>query len=443
MRKKIALAMALAISVTVVQPCVSTEAATKLKVSNTKIVLKEGQKKTITANRSVKWKISNRKIVSVKRLSTKKASIIAKKAGKCNVVAVAGKIKTSIKVTVTAKKDVTTKTQNEETSKQTQSAPVVTKGPEVTATPVLETSQPTQSASVVTTKPEVTATPVEETSKPTQSVPAVTTGSEITATPEVETSKPTQSAPAVTTEPEVTATPEAETSKPTQSAPAVTTEPAVTVTPGVVTGASVTMSSVMLTVDAEGMAQLSFVVNNNTKNEICYNYANLEVLRADGTWAGTNGYYPTKGNLKAGETATHSIALGKMDGTLCYTIKVVEGNTGKEYLVSFVATVQKEQAVVLEKVKAEGNQLTYKITNNCAQKISYQYSSYAVQSANGDWALANLYVPDLGTLEVGESKEVTVSVMTDANFRYGIKVIKEDGQIEYSYLLVENNVTIC
>ena len=128
-----------------------------------------------------------------------------------------------------------------------------------------------------------------------------------------------------------------------------------------------------------------------------------------------------------------------MDGTLCYTIKVVEGNTGKEYLVSFVATVQKEQAVVLEKVKAEGNQLTYKITNNCAQKISYQYSSYAVQSANGDWALANLYVPDVGTLEVGESKEVTVSVMTDANFRYGIKVIKEDGQIEYSYLLVENN----
>ena len=77
-----------------------TQAATKLKVSVSKCVLKVGQTKTISANKKVTWKSSDKKVVAVKKVNGKKAKITAKKKGACKVIASIGKKKAVIKVIV-------------------------------------------------------------------------------------------------------------------------------------------------------------------------------------------------------------------------------------------------------------------------------------------------------------------------------------------------------
>lgn len=402
-KKLLASALLATTTMFMLQPMDSNiEAATKLKLSSTKLTMTIGTSKCVSASQKVSWKTSNKKIATVKKLTGKKAKITAKKAGTCKIIVTAGSKNAVIQVKVKAQENKTTPTPNVTTAVSPTATPFVTPQPPTVATqvPVATTETP-----VLTTE-----------------LPLATTEQPVAAT----------NVPQLTTElPTATKTP-------ANDIPHSTTQAAIqTATPNVVTNACVTMSSVIATSNAEGMTQLSFVVNNNTNSDISYNFASLELLNADGSWTINNGYYPTQGLLAASEQESQSVELGKLDGTIRYTLKVIEKNTGKEALIAFVTTIKKEQGVVLQKLMADDNQLTYRITNNYAQTISYQYNNYSIYDEDGNWSFANLYVPDSGSLEAGDSKEVTVSVLTNKRFRYGIKVEKADGQIEYVYLIVE------
>lgn len=402
-KKLLASALLATTTMFMLQPMDSNiEAATKLKLSSTKLTMTIGTSKCVSASQKVSWKTSNKKIATVKKLTGKKAKIKAKKAGTCKIIVTAGNKNAVIRVKVKAQENKTTPTPNVTTAVSPTATPFVTPQPSTVATqvPVATTETP-----VLTTE-----------------LPLATTEQPVAATnvPQLITELPTA------------------TKTPANDIPHSTTQAAIqTATPNVVTNACVTMSSVIATSNAEGMTQLSFVVNNNTNSDISYNFASLELLNADGSWTINNGYYPTQGLLPASEQESQSVELGKLEGTIRYTLKVIEKNTGKEALIAFVTTIKKEQGVVLQKLMADDNQLTYRITNNYAQTISYQYNSYSIYDEDGNWSFANLYVPDSGSLEAGDSKEVTVSVLTNKRFRYGIKVEKADGQIEYVYLIVE------
>lgn len=104
MKKKKAIASLVVASVvattlTTTQPTI-TQAATNLKVSVSKCTLQVGKTKTLSANKKVTWKSSDKSVVTVKKVNGKKAKITAKKKGTCNVTAMAGKKKAVIKVTV-------------------------------------------------------------------------------------------------------------------------------------------------------------------------------------------------------------------------------------------------------------------------------------------------------------------------------------------------------
>lgn len=118
--KKIS-AMIMAITLVMISVNINgIQAATKLKVSNSKITLTVGKEKTVTANKKVTWKSSNKKIVTVKKVTSKKAKLQAVKSGTCTVTAKNGKSKAVIHVTV--KKNKITK-------------PAATKKPSATVVP--------------------------------------------------------------------------------------------------------------------------------------------------------------------------------------------------------------------------------------------------------------------------------------------------------------------
>lgn len=101
-RKVIASLVAVSMATTLLgtmQPSV-TQAATKLKVSVSKCTLQVGKTKTVSANKKVTWKSSNKKVATVKKINGKKAKITAKKKGTCKITASVGKKKSVIKITV-------------------------------------------------------------------------------------------------------------------------------------------------------------------------------------------------------------------------------------------------------------------------------------------------------------------------------------------------------
>ena len=78
-------------------------AAKKLSVSKGKITLEVGKKKTIKANMSAKFSVSNKKIVSLKSVKKKQCTVVAKKKGSCTITVKANKQVKKIKVTVNKK----------------------------------------------------------------------------------------------------------------------------------------------------------------------------------------------------------------------------------------------------------------------------------------------------------------------------------------------------
>lgn len=143
MRKKKVIASLVAASVvattlTTTQPTF-TQAATNLKVSATKCTLQVGKTKTISANKKVTWKSSDKKVATVKKVNGKKATITALKKGTCKITASAGKKKSVIKVTVkksSVKYNVTPTTNPQDVSSEITSGGAVSTN---TPTPSQET----------------------------------------------------------------------------------------------------------------------------------------------------------------------------------------------------------------------------------------------------------------------------------------------------------------
>lgn len=119
------------------------DASTRLSVSTKKVTLMPGKSKSVKANKKVSWTTSNKKIATVKKMSSKKAMIKAVKNGSCKVTAKSGKTKVVIQVTVKNTTTITT------------SSPVATITP--TATPV--TTEPKEAE---TPQPVNTLTPEEK-----------------------------------------------------------------------------------------------------------------------------------------------------------------------------------------------------------------------------------------------------------------------------------------
>lgn len=95
-------------------------AAAQLNVSLKSITLTVGQKKTVKANMSVKFSVSNQKIVSLKKIKKKQCSVVAKKKGTCTITVKAKNQVKKIKVQV---KNITTQGKNTNTPTPTLSAP--------------------------------------------------------------------------------------------------------------------------------------------------------------------------------------------------------------------------------------------------------------------------------------------------------------------------------
>ena len=185
--------MALALSVAMVCSSMAissipTNAASKTK----KLTMYKGAKKNLVLKKAkkVKWKTSNKKIVSIKKLSTNKCKVTAKNKGKATITATYKKKKYRWTITVKVKKE--SKPDNIIVVKPS-AAPVTTPTP----TPTPDVS-PTTNPS---TSPAITVSPV-ETPKPTTIVvptiaPTVKPTAQPTATPTVTVSPSPTVAPTV------------------------------------------------------------------------------------------------------------------------------------------------------------------------------------------------------------------------------------------------------
>ncbi len=120
--------MALALLLCAGLGCNTAEAAKKVKISKTKLMLKVGQSKTLSVKnlskkkkKKLKWTSNNKKVATV----SKKGKVKAKKAGKAKITAKVGKKKYTCKVTV--KKKTPTTTGNTTDKDKTPTPPAKTK----------------------------------------------------------------------------------------------------------------------------------------------------------------------------------------------------------------------------------------------------------------------------------------------------------------------------
>lgn len=102
-------------------PATQVNAATKPKLSKTKITMTVGQSKKLTVKgiskkqaKRIKWKSSSKKVVTV----TKTGKIKARKTGKATITAKVGKKKLKCKVTVKKSKKSTKKKESNSSSKK-------------------------------------------------------------------------------------------------------------------------------------------------------------------------------------------------------------------------------------------------------------------------------------------------------------------------------------
>lgn len=110
-------------------------ASKNLKVNSKNITLTVGKKKTLSANMSVAFKTSNKKVVSLKSIKKKKCTLIAKKTGSC-IITVKAKNQKTIKVKVEVKKT----------------------NPKITINPTPTTKVITTQTPIVTIEPTITQT---------------------------------------------------------------------------------------------------------------------------------------------------------------------------------------------------------------------------------------------------------------------------------------------
>lgn len=156
------LALSLATTTLISTPHTHVEAASrnKLSLSAKKLTLTVGASKSVSANQKVSWKLSNKKIVQIKKLSNKKLKLTGKTAGKCILTAYKGKIKKTVTVIV-----------------KNNSAAVASTTPTASAVPVRSMTPASSTAPATSTTPAASATPKVATATPMVSATPVQQGS--------------------------------------------------------------------------------------------------------------------------------------------------------------------------------------------------------------------------------------------------------------------------
>ena len=211
MKKIITPVLLLSLMLSTISPVQNVESATKLSLSHTKCSMEVGESKKVKATKVVTWKTSNKKIVKIKKLSSKKAKITAKKAGSCIVTATAGKKKATIHVNV--KKDGTTIEKTKTTVKPDITATTV---PTQTPTSVVQITNSPVPNGTVKTSPSATPT-ISASTEPTR------TPAEATEIPNKPTMGSDENAEKATTKPSENT--ETATTKPTENPIEATAEP--------------------------------------------------------------------------------------------------------------------------------------------------------------------------------------------------------------------------
>ena len=157
------LALSLATTTLISTPHTHLGAASKnkLSLSAKKVTLSVGASKSVSANQKVSWKLSNKKIVQVKKLSNKKLKLTGKTIGKCILTAYKGKTKKTVTIIVKAA-----------SSTVPSATPIAGTMPVVNTMPPTGLTPPTSNAVPVSPSPNTTAS-----ATPMVSAPPVQQGS--------------------------------------------------------------------------------------------------------------------------------------------------------------------------------------------------------------------------------------------------------------------------
>lgn len=149
LKKMVALASVIAMGLSILPSVSNVDAATKPKLSRTKLPMKVGDKATIKVKgskiKSVTWKSTKTKVATVKKSGSKGAKVTAKKKGSTVIKATVkyGSKKKTLKCNVTVKKGDTNTTTLAPNPTQTQTVNNVTPAPATPTPQVTETAVPT------------------------------------------------------------------------------------------------------------------------------------------------------------------------------------------------------------------------------------------------------------------------------------------------------------
>lgn len=437
--------LVLSLTAATISPAQDAQAATKLSLSKSKITMTAGTTKTVSANKKVSWKTSDKKVATVKKVSAKKGKISARKAGKCKITAIFGKKKATIRVEV----------------KKKASKPSVTVKPTV---------KPTVTPQVTVTP---SNTPIASTTSAEPSV-APTSGSAVTPTVSAEPTAAPVSDDVITptVSPEPTATPvSGDVITPTVSAEP-TEEPT--------SGGAVEIGEVTTKVEKATNESVIFTMTNETGYDIWAGYAyefSLEKFE-NGEWCYVGWEQHShmeipcvalclkkgqshkaavsltrygvleKGTYRVKKTFHVSVPGMKNDPTVTayaeFTIEespvepsatpVVTINPSATPAVA-TATPTATTGVVSQSgvsMTLEGyanGQLTYTLTNDSENEIGYIYDDYKIQkNNNGTWedVEPSRMIPVRNGFEVlktGDSQKITDNILASydleaGNYRY-------------------------
>ena len=449
MRKNIARVLLMSLTLSAISPMQDAQAASKITLSNKSLSMKVGATKTVKANKAVKWKTSNKKIATVKKLSTKKAKITAKKAGSCKITATAGKKKATIRVTV---KKVVKPTKKPTVTVTPTSTPKVTVTPVSTSTvePTTTTVVPTPStnpAIVASTEPVTTAVVSTEvpTVEPTET-PVVTSAepsTEPTAT-EAVTVEPTETPVVTSTEPALTPSAEPTTEpvatiEPTVTPVAATLEP--TTTPAA-TPITVSASGISMTLDHYENGILTYTIENTSEIDMDYDYGYYIEKEINGEWIQVTpdrflnvpmAFKNLSSGSKVSETESIKAAYDLTPGKYRYVKSFFYENYHQSlniklpFEVTNTIVYGSDISMTLDGYK--NGRLSYTIENQTGDTIWYSIYTYSIyKEMDGKWVYLG---PDtsqpipcvIESLANGEKESYTLDMLgkfdlTPGNYRF-------------------------
>ena len=460
MKKSIAKVLLLSLTLSAFSPMTSADAATKLTLSRSKLSMKVGATKTVKANKSVTWKSSNKKIATVKKLTAKKATITAKKAGSCKIKATAGKKTAVIRVTIKKTDKVINTPKVPVTPSPTSSPDVsltvsnggitVSPTPSATAAGSVETATPKPSntpsdnAETATPKPSVTPTESTENTSPQPSVTPTENAETTSPKPSI---APTESIKTASPEPSVTPSDSTETAAPQPSATAsgngisASPMPSATVSAEPVTGTAITVSEqgISMTLDCYKKGGIYYTIENQSEDTIHYSFNYSLQKEVNGEWVNLvpdrmvvvpQAFFP----IYVGETIKRSADLANgynLEPGNYRFIEKLYPNTWDEQVTLYLPfevndAITSYYGVTVTLNQAKDDVITYTIENQSGMEISYRYA-YLEALTYDERLIANLYLDDSGKLANGETKENSVSILSlgTGQYYYGIEITPE------------------